>query len=72
MAKRNSKQTSRKVVRKASRILRDGRYSKNSKSVQAALYRKPSLSASNLPGGAETALNWTACIAKVVIHPKII
>ncbi len=33
MAKRNSKQTSRKIARKASRILRDGRYSKNSKSV---------------------------------------
>ena len=33
MAKRNSKLTSRKVARKASSILRDGRYSKNSKSV---------------------------------------
>lgn len=33
MAKRNSKQTSRTVARKASRILRDGRYSKKSKSV---------------------------------------
>jgi hypothetical protein len=33
MAKRNSKQTSRKVARKASRILQDGRYSKKSKSV---------------------------------------
>jgi hypothetical protein len=33
MAKQNSKQTSRKVARKASSILRDGRYSKKSKSV---------------------------------------
>jgi hypothetical protein len=33
MAKRNAKQTSRKVARKASSILRDGRYSKKSKSV---------------------------------------
>jgi hypothetical protein len=39
---------------------------------QAALYRKPSLSASNLPGSTETALNWTACIAKVVTNLKII
>lgn len=33
MAKKNSKQTSRAVARKASNILRDGRYSKKSKSV---------------------------------------
>lgn len=33
MAKRNTKQTSRRVARKASNILRDGRYSKKSKSV---------------------------------------
>jgi hypothetical protein len=33
MAKRNAKQTSRRVARKASNILRDGRYSKKSKSV---------------------------------------
>ena len=33
MAKRNSKQTSRKVARKASSILRDRRFSKKSKSV---------------------------------------
>ncbi|MGX7140031.1 hypothetical protein ACWOBX_00935 [Facklamia languida] len=33
MAKSNKKQTSRTVARKASRILRDGRYSKISKSV---------------------------------------
>lgn len=33
MAKRNRKQTSRRVARKASSILRDGRYSKKSKSV---------------------------------------
>jgi len=33
MAKRNAKQTTRRVARKASRILRDGRYGKDSKSV---------------------------------------
>ena len=33
MTKRNAKQTSRRVARKASRILRDGRYGKDSKSV---------------------------------------
>jgi len=33
MAKRNTSQTSKKVASKASKILRDGRYSKNSKSV---------------------------------------
>jgi hypothetical protein len=30
---RNSKQTSKKIASKASKILKDGRYSKNSKSV---------------------------------------
>ena len=33
MARRNSKQTSQKIARKASKILRDKRYSKISKSV---------------------------------------
>ena len=33
MAKRNSKQTSKRVASKASKILNDGRYSKKSKSV---------------------------------------
>lgn len=33
MAKRNTRQTSKKVASKASKILNDGRYSKNSKSV---------------------------------------
>ncbi|WP_169718690.1 hypothetical protein [Eremococcus coleocola] len=33
MAKSNKRQTNRSVARKASRILRDKRYSKNSKSV---------------------------------------
>lgn len=33
MAKSNRKQTSKSVARKASRILRDKRYSKNSRSV---------------------------------------
>lgn len=33
MATRNTKQTSKQVARKASRILRDGRYSRTSKSV---------------------------------------
>lgn len=43
MAK-NSKQTSRKVATKASRIMRDGRYSKNAKSVagSALAQTKPS------------------------------
>ncbi len=33
MAKRNSKQTSKRVASKASKILNDGRYSKKAKSV---------------------------------------
>ena len=33
MAKRNTRQTSKRVASKASKILNDGRYSKNSKSV---------------------------------------
>jgi len=33
MAKRNTKQTSKNVASKAGKILRDGRYSNNSKSV---------------------------------------
>ncbi len=33
MAKRNSKQTSKRVASKASKILSDGRYSKKAKSV---------------------------------------
>ncbi|MEG0694043.1 MAG: hypothetical protein RR444_13390, partial [Oscillospiraceae bacterium] len=33
MAKRNTKQTSKRVASKASKILNDGRYSKKSKSV---------------------------------------
>ena len=33
MAKRNTKQTSKRVASKASKILSDGRYSKKSKSV---------------------------------------
>ena len=33
VAKKNSKQTSAKVASKASKVLRDGRYSKDSKSV---------------------------------------
>lgn len=33
MSKRNSKQTSKRVASKASKILSDGRYSKKSKSV---------------------------------------
>lgn len=36
MAKGNRRQTSKKVASKASKILRDGRYSKNSKSVAAS------------------------------------
>ena len=36
MANRNTRQTSKKVASKASKILRDGRYSKNSKSVAAS------------------------------------
>lgn len=33
MAKNNTKQTSRQIASKASKVLRDGRYSKTSKSV---------------------------------------
>ena len=33
MAKKNTKQTSKKVASKASKILSDGRYGKNAKSV---------------------------------------
>ena len=44
MAKRNTKQTSKNVASKASKILRDGRYSNNSKSVagSALSQTKPS------------------------------
>lgn len=44
MAKRNTRQTSKKVASKASKILNDGRYSKNSKSVagSALSQTKPS------------------------------
>ncbi|MFZ7133114.1 MULTISPECIES: hypothetical protein [Bacteria] len=44
MAKRNTRQTSKKVASKASKILNDGRYSKNSKSVAGSALSQTRLS----------------------------
>ena len=67
MAKRNAKQTSRRVARKASASC-EMAAGKNSKSVAAVPYPRQAEAQVVLTGNAETALNWTACIAKFLIH----